>query len=289
MTVRKPFWKSLFRTLSCVMFSILILTFAAQLPVRAEGTQTTEAQTTEAQTADTQASGTQGADAQAASFEMVIEDNAGLMTDAEKQELSGFMQPVTDYCNVAFCSTDYNEYGVAQEYGTARLYDLFGEGSDSIVFLIDMDTRNIQIITSGAVRKVITDSYCTSITDNTYSYASDGNYAKCAEEGFTEILQVYQGRHIAQPMRFVSSFLLALFLAIVINYIIVATYSKKTKVTAVQGMLVGSSIIAAGAVLNDIIRTYRVTHSSGGGGGSGGGGSFGGGGGGGTGGGGHGF
>jgi hypothetical protein len=54
-------------------------------------------------------------------------------------------------------------------------------------------------------------------------------------------------------------------------------------------MLVGSSIIAAGAVLNDIIRTYRVTHSSGGGGGSGGGGSFGGGGGGGTGGGGHGF
>jgi uncharacterized membrane protein YgcG len=277
--VRKNISRSgLFRRVSALflLLPLLIVPLMPVLTVSAE-TATTETATSEAATAET---------ATEEYSQIVVRDDAGLLSNEEADRLMDAMEPVGSFCNAAFCTTDTNEYGDAQTYGEHALTDLFGGDSDSIVFLIDMDTRNIQLVTSGSVKKVVTSAYCLTITDNVYEYASDGDYEKCAEEAFAQVLDLYNGQYIAQPMRFICAFLLALFFSIVIVFFLIAHYTKEKKAAAADikaGMFV--SCAAAGAIANVVFKQYKVTHNSGGsgggsggGGGGGGGGSFGGGG-----------
>ena len=63
---------------------------------------------------------------------------------------------------------DYNNFG----------YDAEKSG---ILFLIDMDNRNMWISTTGKAINIYTDSIIDDILDSAYTYISDGNYYKCAQ------------------------------------------------------------------------------------------------------------
>lgn len=166
-------------------------------------------------------------------YDVYIDDWAQLLTSSEEDKLCDIMGPITAYGNVAFVSIDYNPYYSVEDYAQNYGDSLFGNESYTI-FVIDMDYRKICIYSDGDIYKTITKAYANTITDNVYTYASDGEYYACAAHAFEQINTLLDGRTIAQPMKYISNALLAIALALLINYFIVMTVSRSTKASDSQ-------------------------------------------------------
>ncbi len=204
-------------------------------------------------------------------YKAYIIDEEDLLTDEEEQQiLNDHMINITNYGGVAFVSTSSSDgEGTAKQF----CYELFNNDSGT-TFAIDMGARKISLMSSGAIYKRINDNYGHIITDNTYRYATNGDYAGCANEAFYEISTLLDGGRIAQPMRFISNLLMAIVFALLGNFIYV--WIKKGKVTIDNEALIAA---AAGAVIGTVVgktlvnsKKTRHTSSSGGSGGGGGGG-----------------
>ena len=116
------------------------------------------------------------------------------------------------------------------------------------------------------------------------TYASDADYYICAMKVYEQEYTLLQGRKIAQPMKYISNALLAVVIAVVINYIIVRVYSSKRKASTkslMNGLFEYRAFNNCNVVFTHQTKTYSPRESSSGGssGGGGGGGSSGGGGG----------
>lgn len=166
-------------------------------------------------------------------YYIYLDDWADLLNDEEEQDLLEIMQPITTYGNVAFVSIATNPEGDTKAYAQSYYQERFGYSSGT-VFLIDMDERYLWIYSNGEIYKTITTSYANTITDNVYSYASDGDYFRCASKAFEQINTLLEGRHIAQPMKYISNALLAIVIALLINYFLVMTFSRSRKATNSQ-------------------------------------------------------
>lgn len=209
-----------------------------------------------------------------------LRDDADLLTDEQEQGLAAQMESITAYGSVAFVSIDHNSYGSTASY--ARSYtDSNFYGSTGTVFVIDMDNREIYIDTTGSMRKQLTSAYARTITDNVYTYASDANYYECAVQAFSQIYTLLEGGHIAQPMKYISNALLALVIALLINFIIVMIMSNKhrpSRSQLLEGIYTKCELEDAHMTFVNQTKVYDPPQSSGGGGGGGGGHSGGGGG-----------
>jgi uncharacterized protein len=94
------------------------------------------------------------------------------------------------------------------------------------MFLIDMDNRNIYIFSDGSNYKVITDSKENIITDNVYKYASTSKYFDCASNAFSQMNTLLNGKKISEPMRYISSAIVAIIAAFFINFFYILGKSK---------------------------------------------------------------
>lgn len=213
----------------------------------------------------------------ATGYEVVIEDDAGLLSESEKSALLNDMKPVTAYGNVAFKTIDSNHTSTS---GYTRSYYDTKFGYDSgIVLCIDMDNREIYLFSDGAIYRTITKSIATIITDNVYSYASGEDYYTCASTAFSQVYAKLEGQRIAQPMKYITNTLLALLIASIANYFFVKAYSRARKPTDRQlldSIYAHCQVTDTRANLRNKTRTYSPrssdsggSHHSGGGGGGG--------------------
>ena len=203
----------------------------------------------------------------------VIEDDADLLSDDEEDMLLNEMYPITKFGSVAFKSIDYNSTST-ESYIKEYYRSLFGSKSGT-VFMIDMDNRNIYIFSNGAIYRTITKTYANTITDNTYKYATDGDYYTCAAKSFSQIYILLDGGHISQPKKYICNALLALTASFLVCFIIVKSVSAKQ--AAANEELLGKiytkcDIINPHTTLIDHTRVYDPPSSGDGGGSSGGGG-----------------
>ena len=213
-------------------------------------------------------------------YSVIIEDDASLLSNDEKIQLAETMKDITPYGDVAFKSIDYNPYST--ETYIERYYNsIFGTGSGT-VFLIDMDNRNIWIYSDGSIYSTITTAYANVITDNVYTYASDRDYFSCANKAFIQEAALLHGRRISQPMKYISNALLAIAIAILINYFIVRQTSRVRKASdneIVNGVFANNAFNNVSVNFIRQTRTYSPRsgsssgssggHSGGGGGGGG--------------------
>lgn len=211
-------------------------------------------------------------------YEVIIDDQADLLTDAEEADLLEDMKPITEYGNVAFVSISDNPYHSTETFAREFYRQYFAQNSGT-VFLIDMDHRYIWIHSDGAVYKRITTSYANTITDNVYSYASDQDYYDCASNAYEQIYTLLEGGKIAQPMKYICNLLLAIILALLINFFIVMWYSRSKKASTSE-VLTGiyHKVDILNPTVNHTHQTKRYSpqssgssggHSGGGGGGGG--------------------
>lgn len=160
-------------------------------------------------------------------YRVVIEDNAELLAEEQETALEEVMKDITAYGNVAFVTVAENSSS-AESFARSYYQRQFGTNSGTL-FLIDMDNRKIWIHSDGAVYKVITTAYANTITDNVYRYASDEEYYECAAEAYRQIYALLEGQKIAQPMKYISNALLAMILALLINFGLVCYFTRIKK------------------------------------------------------------
>lgn len=223
---------------------------------------------------------------QTTGYRFVIEDEAELFsnnTEDEMQDLMRLMNEITDSCNVALVTIDDNPYVSTESYARYKNEELFGSSTNNaVIFVIDMDERMLLIDSMGSTRKTITSSYCNTITDNVYRYASDGDYYTCAYETFDQIQTLLAGRRIAQPMKYICNVFLAIVLAMLINFFVVRISCGKKKASSSEVLSGIFQQVNTSDFRADFInqtKTYSPQSSGGSGGGGGGGHSGGGGGG----------
>ncbi len=214
---------------------------------------------------------------------LVIEDDAELLSEEEEEKLRRVMKPILEYGCVGFKSIKRNNRSVSA-FAEDWYLETFGK-TDGVLFLIDMDNREIYIYSGNSVYRTITKSRADTITDNVYRYASRNQYYECAAEAYREIFTLLEGGRIAQPMKYISNALLALIIAFLINFIIVRNVTK-LKAPKEKEILEGARVYfdasQGTAEFTHTTRKYDpIQTSSGGGSGRSGGGGFSGGGGGG--------
>ena len=173
------------------------------------------------------------------SYEVYLDDLADLLSSEEEELLAELMFTISEYGNVAFVSLVENPNDSTEAYAQWYYNEVFGTDS-GILFLIDMDERMIWIETDGEIKETISPSYALTITDNTYSYATDGDYYLCAQTAFEQSLSLLEDRSIAQPMKYLSNALLALTIAFLFNYFLSMALSSTFKASE-QELLSGTT------------------------------------------------
>ncbi len=220
-------------------------------------------------------------DNQETGYQAVLQDEAQLMTSDDRERLIYDMRPITQYGNAAFLSV--NENNSSTSYLAEYAYNaLFGQEPGTI-FVIDMYNRQIYVYSYGSMLDVISVAYANTITDNVYKLATNGDYYGCASKAYEQIISLLQGQKISQPMKYVSNALLAIVIALLLNYILVrltARVSKPTDGQLIEGVFSQKKIGDISPIFVREDRVYSPRSSGGSGGGGGGGGHSGGGGGG---------
>jgi len=115
-----------------------------------------------------------------------IYDFANLLSDSEEEKLYKEVKEYINKCkmDMAIVTIDQNNKYNAQQYADDFYdYNYFGMGNDysGILFLIDMDTREIWISTEGKAIERYKD-YIDAILDYAYEKGPDENPYKCAQE-----------------------------------------------------------------------------------------------------------
>lgn len=217
---------------------------------------------------------------------LVIEDGAELLSAAEEAKLVGMYSVITEYMDAAVVTTD-SVSGSTESY--AESYAIRHYGNDpAVIFVIDMDNREIYVYANGPALKTITRADARAITDNIYRDASRRDYYACADGALSQILQKCQGERLARPVKHITNALIAVLFGVLINYFFTVftrrpraerrtSGSVAASVAPRQTILPGLALIVP--VVIGSVRRYKSSGSGGSGGGGGGGGHSGGGGG----------
>lgn len=197
-------------------------------------------------------------------------DDADLLSDTEEAALMDIMQPGTLYGNMVFYTTLDNPYHDVDQLGQAVYNELYAGNADGVILVIDMDMREILLSGYGECQYSLSRSDCITITDNVYRYASDADYYSCAATAFEQVNLILNGKNIPRPMKYICNALLAIALALLINYFVVMGLSKKKKPsnnTMLHFIHSKCDIIAPKVTFIREKRVYNPPSSSGGGGG----------------------
>ena len=155
----------------------------------------------------------------------VVRDDADLFTSSEEKQLLERLKSVLAYGGGAIVTISQNST-TTERYAENAYREYFGYSSGTL-FLMDMDNRYLQFFSDGSNYKVLTDSKTNEISDNVYSYASSGNYFKCADMAFEQVATVLSGGRIVTPMRYVTNAIFAVGLVLMVNIWIVVLQRRK--------------------------------------------------------------
>lgn len=153
-------------------------------------------------------------------YQIVIQDEADLLTAEEENLLKQDMKPLSEFGHIAFVSVKTNALNSTKKLAEKYYREFFGDATGSL-FLIDMQERYIYIFSDGDNYSIISKRRAEVITDNCYRLASKEQYYQCVNEAFSQMHELMLGRQIAQPMKYLSNALLALLLGLILNFIFV--------------------------------------------------------------------
>ncbi len=213
-----------------------------------------------------------------ATYSVKVLDEANLLSNEQEILLQEEMQAIAPYGNALFVSSDQVNTSTG-EYARERYMSTFGEQS-GVIFLIDMTNRELYIYSHNDMFRIITTNNAYTITDNVYTYATDGDYYTCAGMAFSQVEALLKGEEISRPMKHAGNLLLAVIFSILFNYWLMRKTSN-VKELDMENLLRGSENRFHMEEPKFLLAQQKRVRMSGGGGSSGGGSSGGGGGGGG--------
>lgn len=116
---------------------------------------------------------------------VLMHDIGGFLTDNQVETLESNLRYLVERYDISIVIATTNDVGNR----TSRVYaedfyeyNNFGIGDDNsgLIFLVDMDTRNIYISTFGKAIRIFTDQNIDYVLDNAFEYIADGDiYGTC--------------------------------------------------------------------------------------------------------------
>ena len=174
----------------------------------------------------------------------LIQDDADLLTEQQEKALYEDMLSLCEYGTPMFWTT--TEPGDCRSLAVRYYQRTLGNGRDGVLFVIDMNVRELVLVADGAVRRTVTGGEAETITDNVFRKASAGDYYACASDAFSQVLRLLRGEAIARPMKMVSSALLGLALALLAVYLYLSfRYENRPKTGAAKAALPVTAVAAA--------------------------------------------
>ncbi len=124
-----------------------------------------------------------------------VYDQAGLFTETEIQEYETYIQQLRESLemDLVLVTTEDAEGKTGQQYANDFYHDgAFGLGADydGILFLIDLDNRELAFTTDGNAIQIFTDYRIDAMLDHVYQGASDGDY-NASVEAFLQDVENY--------------------------------------------------------------------------------------------------
>ena len=125
-----------------------------------------------------------------------VYDDAELFDQSEADSIS---EKISDFSSetgweiYAFTTEDAQGY-TSQEYGE-NTFDQYATGMDGVVFVIDMDNREIAVVHFGEANRYYTDERVESILDEGFNYMGDAEYAD-AMEAMIDEAEYYYGQGV---------------------------------------------------------------------------------------------
>lgn len=213
-----------------------------------------------------------------------VYDFADLFTDSEEERL---YEDITQYIytynmDLAVVTIDDNNKLNAQEYAQ-DFYDYNDFRTDGILFLIDMDTREIYMTTTGSTIDMYNDYRIDQILDSVYYYVSSGNYYDTASSFIDEVSYYasiglpsdgdysYDSKVVFADI-FLKCFLIALVVTVIIMVILVMKNRMVKKATSSREYLVKETMKinhVSETFLGAFVSKVRRSHDSGSSGGGG--------------------
>ena len=210
----------------------------------------------------------------ATGYQAIIIDNADYIAYVFEEKLLEEMKPITAYTNVVYI-TDEGNYRGTEKYSEdlceSIAHSLFGAYENVVVY--DCDNEYDYIYSQGAIQKTITSSRAYSITDNIYRLSAKEEYYKAAVKAFKQINSLFEGKLIAEPMKYVCIAIISILIAFLINFSIVSKKSKLKRVAnaeLIEGAISWVETNPPEVVFVTESKTYSPQSSGGGGGGHGG-------------------
>ena len=122
-------------------------------------------------------------DAKANSYnEEAVFDYADLLTMEEEENLRAYAKRYEKYgLSVVYVTID-DALGKSSMVYADEFYDDNHFRQDGVLFMIDMDNREVYICTTGKCIDILTDEKLDRILDENYTYAGDGEYYQCLKE-----------------------------------------------------------------------------------------------------------
>lgn len=221
-------------------------------------------------------------------YTAILYDEADILKDADESKILDRLCDITKYGNAIFYSAvGSSQVSASQASAMAADYfeKHFGSRADGVIvaeimFADGSGKCMLWAETFNGIHRKVSNSDCDSIADNAVSrHSGDGIPAKYfgyADETLAQIMMRLEGQKIAQPMKVVTSALLALILGLLINFMVVSGFNRKKKPKqkeVLAGLVTQFNITDPHMVMTHTDRKYapRSSSSSGGGGGGGGG------------------
>ncbi len=125
-----------------------------------------------------------------------VVDRAGLFTDDEIEDMEVTIASMRKTMNmdVVVMTTDNTRGSNSRSYADA-FYEAGGYGHgknhSGVLFMIDMDNRELYISTEGAMIRFLTDDRISKILDHVYEFAGKERYAEAANSFLADTLAYY--------------------------------------------------------------------------------------------------
>lgn len=195
-------------------------------------------------------------------YQVLILDQAQLLTPEEHAKLLQDMEELKPYGNVVFQTVKLKRKTDFEKFSEATYYKLFGN-EPGVIFQIDMGNRKLTLSSSTGMDDIIR-SERDSIVDNIYELATDKKYYECAQQCFYQIRKVINNEEIAHDMKHISNAVLALILGLLVNFLIIcATTRKKISKKKLLGEM-GLAVTLSDVVTkeNGVTKVYSPKSSS---------------------------
>ena len=186
---------------------------------------------------------------------LVVDDMEDLFSDEETRAFIESAEGVMKYANVAVVTSAAGNY---EQYAKELLEWYFGAGSDSTLFMINMDPRKIYIYSEGTAKNVLTKNAALSVTDNVYRQAGLGAYYACADKALYQEAVLLSGGRILEPMKYIGNFFLAFMIAILATFVLTFTLMPELKKEAIAGLEATALAALAAGIAFEFANEERI-------------------------------